>query len=86
MSESELPEDDDIRPEYDFRGGVRGKHAEAYRQGYVVKVHRPNGEVLTIPGSHLDELDRRRGRRRPDPRARAAESAVSRGPGSRPGR
>ena len=59
MSEPELPEDDDIRPEYDFRGGVRGKHAEAYRQGYVVKIHRPNGEVLIIPGSHLDELDRR---------------------------
>lgn len=23
----------DIRPEYDFSGGVRGKHFQAYRQG-----------------------------------------------------
>ncbi|MFN3920310.1 MAG: hypothetical protein ACK4JF_08525 [Methylohalobius sp.] len=25
--------DDDLRPEYDFSGGVRGKHCEAYRKG-----------------------------------------------------
>jgi hypothetical protein len=25
--------EDDIRPEYDFSGGVRGKHFQAYRQG-----------------------------------------------------
>jgi hypothetical protein len=25
--------DDDLRPEYDFSQGVRGKHHEAYRQG-----------------------------------------------------
>lgn len=25
--------DDDLRPEYDFSGGVRGKHYEAYRKG-----------------------------------------------------
>ena len=25
--------DDDLRPEYDFSAGVRGKHFEAYRQG-----------------------------------------------------
>ena len=24
---------DDMRPEYDFSGGVRGKHHKAYRQG-----------------------------------------------------
>ena len=26
-------EDDELRPEYDFSGGVRGKHYEAYRKG-----------------------------------------------------
>lgn len=25
--------DDDLRPEYDLFGGVRGKHFEAYRKG-----------------------------------------------------
>lgn len=25
--------DDELRPEYDFSGGVRGKHYEAYRKG-----------------------------------------------------
>ncbi len=26
-------QDDDLRPEYDFAGGVRGKHYEAYQKG-----------------------------------------------------
>ena len=26
-------QDGDLRPEYDFSGGVRGKHHEAYRKG-----------------------------------------------------
>ena len=26
-------QNDDLRPEYDFSGGVRGKHYQAYRQG-----------------------------------------------------
>jgi hypothetical protein len=43
MSEPERTEADEMRPEYDFRGGVRGKHAAAYRQGHTVKVHHPDG-------------------------------------------
>jgi hypothetical protein len=31
---------EDMLPEYDFRGGIRGKHARALAQGYTVKVHR----------------------------------------------
>jgi hypothetical protein len=27
------PEDDDLEPEYDFTGAVRGKYHERYRQG-----------------------------------------------------
>ena len=30
-------------PEYDFRRGVRGKHARAYRQGHTVRVRHPDG-------------------------------------------
>ena len=26
-------QDDELRPEYDFTGGVRGKHHEAYQKG-----------------------------------------------------
>lgn len=30
---SKTTEPDDIKPEYDFSGGVRGKHHRAYQQG-----------------------------------------------------
>ena len=33
MSQKRTPDHDDLRPEYDFSGGVRGKHHEAYRRG-----------------------------------------------------
>jgi hypothetical protein len=37
MSQELTPEaDDELRPEYDFSRGVRGKHHEAYRQGINV--------------------------------------------------
>lgn len=29
----ETPDDDEMRPEYDLRGGVRGKYYERYRKG-----------------------------------------------------
>jgi len=35
--------DDDMLPEYDFSGGVRGKHAEAMRRGYRIVVHKTDG-------------------------------------------
>lgn len=31
---------DNMLPEYDFRGGIRGKHHEAYRAGHAVTVHK----------------------------------------------
>ncbi len=31
--------------EYDFRGGVRGKHHEAYRQGHTIKIQGEDGTV-----------------------------------------
>jgi hypothetical protein len=35
--------DDEMRPEYDFRGGVRGKHYQAYRRGHTVTIHKTDG-------------------------------------------
>jgi hypothetical protein len=37
---------EDMRPEYDFstmKGGVRGKHYKAYREGHKVVVHKEDG-------------------------------------------
>lgn len=33
MSQENSELNDDIRPEYDFSKGIRGKHYEAYRKG-----------------------------------------------------
>jgi hypothetical protein len=35
----------EIREEYDFSGGVRGKHFEAYRKGHTVKIGKRDGSV-----------------------------------------
>jgi hypothetical protein len=44
---------DDMRPEYDFSGGVRGKHFDAYRRGFKVFVHKRDGTTeerdFTLP-------------------------------------
>jgi hypothetical protein len=40
---SRQTEIEDMLPEYDFRGGIRGKHARALEHGYVVKVCRLDG-------------------------------------------
>lgn len=34
--------DEDMRPEYDFSGGVRGKHYQAYQQGTNVVLLDPD--------------------------------------------
>jgi len=43
-----------MRPEYDFSGGVRGKHYKELRQGYSVKVHQSDGTTL-IQNFRLEE-------------------------------
>jgi hypothetical protein len=35
--------DVEMRKEYDFSGGVRGKHYEAYRTGHTVRVRKKDG-------------------------------------------
>jgi hypothetical protein len=37
---------DEILPEYDFSGGARGKHAQAYQRGHTVKIKKANGTTL----------------------------------------
>lgn len=46
ISEPVNAENDAMRPEYDFTGGVRGKHHRVLRQGYTVKIHQSDGTTL----------------------------------------
>ena len=39
-------ESNDMRPEYDFSGGVRGKHYKARLNGYTIKIHKKDGTTL----------------------------------------
>ena len=43
ISKSQNKETDEMQSEYDFRGGVRGKHYKAYRQGHTVTIHKSDG-------------------------------------------
>ncbi|MBI2174744.1 MAG: hypothetical protein HYU33_06070 [Candidatus Omnitrophica bacterium] len=42
MSQESKRDKDEMRPEYDIRGGVRGKYYERYRQGTNVIVLDPD--------------------------------------------
>lgn len=39
-------EDDAMRAEYDFTGGVRGKHYHAMQSGYTITIHKADGTTL----------------------------------------
>lgn len=39
-------EDDTMRAEYDFTGGVRGKHYRAMQGGYTITIHKADGTSL----------------------------------------
>jgi len=46
MAETMPVVDDEMRPEYDFTGGVRGKHYQVLREeGYVVRIYNDDGTV-----------------------------------------
>ncbi|MCI0552159.1 MAG: hypothetical protein L0287_14505 [Anaerolineae bacterium] len=54
--------DDDMLPEYDFRGkkGVRGKYAKALKQGYSIRVTNEDGTVTVkqfVPRENTIVLD-----------------------------
>ena len=36
----------DMRPEYDFTGGVRGKHYKALQEGYTIRIHKADGTII----------------------------------------
>lgn len=36
----------DKRAEYDFRGGVRGKHYRAMQAGYTIAIHKADGTTV----------------------------------------
>lgn len=37
---------DDMRAEYDFSNGVRGKHFRAMQAGYTITIHRADGTTI----------------------------------------
>jgi hypothetical protein len=45
-TENQDRHDDEMRPEYDFRSGVRGKHAGMFSKGHVVRVHKADKTVV----------------------------------------
>jgi hypothetical protein len=44
----------DMRAEYDFSEGVRGKHADAYHKGHTVTIHKKGGTTI-VQNFKLDE-------------------------------
>ncbi|MDI6817354.1 MAG: hypothetical protein QME41_09255 [Actinomycetota bacterium] len=54
--------DDNMRAEYDFTGGVRGKHYGAMQAGYTITIHQADGttvvkDVMPKEGAVLLEPD-----------------------------
>ena len=47
---------DDIRPEYDFSQGVRGKHYEAYRAGTNVVFLEPDVANVFTDSASVNEV------------------------------
>ncbi len=45
-NKNDSADDDDMRSEYDFSGGVRGKHFRHMLSGYTITVHQPDGKTL----------------------------------------
>ena len=46
MTEMVQVEGNDIRAEYDFTGGVRGKHYRAMQAGYTITIHKADGTIV----------------------------------------
>jgi len=58
-------EDDTMRAEYDFTGGVRGKHYHAMQGGYTITIYKADGttlvkEVKPVKGAVILEPDVRK--------------------------
>lgn len=46
MAKTVQVEDDDMRPEYDFQGGMRGKYYKAMQAGYTITIHKADGTTI----------------------------------------
>jgi hypothetical protein len=60
MAKTVTAVDDELRPEYDFAGGVRGKHHKVLREeGYVIRIHNDDGTVTErrVAGERMVMLD-----------------------------
>jgi hypothetical protein len=53
------PRVDDMRPEYDLRGGVRGKYYERYKQGTNVVLLEPDVAKVFRDSATVNEALRR---------------------------
>jgi hypothetical protein len=53
---TKLSIDSDLRPEYDFTGGVRGKHYKARLNGYILKIHKSDGTIQVIKVEVRDSI------------------------------
>ena len=47
MKKEITKEENDMRAEYDFTGGVRGKHYRAMQAGYTITIHKADGTIIT---------------------------------------
>jgi hypothetical protein len=62
ITENNQKEADDMRSEFDFRKGVRGKHSKALEAGYTITIHKADGttsvkDVMPKKGAVLLEPD-----------------------------
>ena len=46
MKKEVTKEEDNMRAEYDFTGGVRGKHYRAMQVGYTITIHNADGTTV----------------------------------------
>jgi hypothetical protein len=53
------PADDEMRPEYDIRGGIRGKYYERYKQGTNVILLEPDIAKVFRDSETVNEALRR---------------------------
>ena len=56
---SDQAKEDDMRPEYDLRGGVRGKYYERYKQGTNVVLLEPDVAQVFRDSATVNEALRR---------------------------
>ena len=47
MKKELTKEEDNMRAEYDFIAGVRGKHYRAMQVGYTITIHKADGTTIT---------------------------------------